>query len=144
MSYSEYYVLWDCRVQRPDPLDLWKLLNDISGGIRPTKILILQPTGTEMPEPLCTLIRMTNSKVFVGEDAVQFAFLEFSLLLKNSPKSLFVMLTDDLNVFVRPFRIANAIHATFVTSKTLDWQFAMAPWASSITFLDPQKQRNNL
>lgn len=134
-SDRQIVVIWDCRVKHPRPLNVWKVINDITKGQKPTTLLILQPSETEIPGPLKTVMRMITTKMFVGDDAVQFAFLELCILLAQAPSSKILMVTDDIRTFVRPFRIATPESAVFITSQTLGWPFSHASWAKSIQFV---------
>ena len=91
MTEQQTHVIWDCRSNKQKPSDLWKLILNISGS-KPTSLLVLQPNGTEIPQALCTVMRLTYSKIFVGNDSLQFCFLELCLLLNSNPNSKFIII----------------------------------------------------
>lgn len=140
---EQVHVLWDCRVKRQKPMDIWKLILSKTGGGRPSSVLVLQPTGTDLPKPLCTVMRMTSSKMFVGEDSVEFCFLELNLLLSSQPGSKFIIVSDDVQHFVRAFReIKSDTSVMFFTNQKLQWPLSDAPWIRQIQFVDPSRGKN--
>lgn len=138
---SEIVVLWDCRAKCPKPIDVWKSIVDTTKGVKPTSLLILQPPNSQIPEPLQTVMRMTNSKMFVGNDAVEFAFLEVCLSLTSSPGANIILVTDDLVTFARPFRLNTESKATIITSSQLPWPLNQASWAKSLRFLNTSRKK---
>ena len=80
-------------------------------------------------------MRMTNSKMFVGDDAVEFAFLEVCLSLTTAPDEKLILVTDDLETFVRPFRLNPDSKATLITGQKLGWPLAQASWTKSLQFI---------
>lgn len=136
---QQIHVIWDCRVKRQKPMSIWKLILKQTGGIRPSSLLILQPPGTDLPQPLCTVMRMTFSKMFVGEDAIEFCYLELSVLLATNPKAKFIIVSDDLPHFVRAFRNIQPETIAFISSQKLQWPLSDASWTKSIQFIEPTK-----
>lgn len=138
---SEIVVLWDCRAKCPKPLDVWKSIVDTTKGVKPTSLFILQPPNSQIPGPLQTVMRMTNSKMFVGNDAVEFAFLEVCLSITSYPGANIILVTDDLATFARPFRLNPESKATIITSSQLPWPLNQAPWAKSLRFLSTSRKK---
>lgn len=138
---EEVIVVWDCRVKRQRPMDIWKLIMNKTGGVKPSSLLILQPPGTDLPPPICSVMRMTFSKMFVGNDAVEFCFLELAMLLAEKSKSKFIIVSDDLSHFVRAFRLTQSESTIFITSQKLQWPLSEAQWTKSLQFVEPTKQK---
>lgn len=138
---QQVHVVWDCRVKSKKPLDIWKQILEKTGGSRPASLLVLQPSNTELPQPLCTMMRMCLSKVFVGEDALSFCYVELCCLLSNQPNSTFVIVSDDVQHFVRAFRVAQPANTLFFTQQKLQWPLTEAPWASAIQFVAPGRSK---
>ena len=86
-------------------------------------------------------MRMTNSKMFVGNDAVEFAFLEVCLSITSSPGANIILVTDDLVTFARPFRLNTESKATIITSSQLPWPLNQASWAKSLRFLNTSRKK---
>jgi hypothetical protein len=131
---DQVFVLWDCRVRSHKPLDIWKLILEATGHTKPTTLLILQPPETEIPAPIQTAMRMTNSKVFVGLDSVDFCFLELCLAIATNPEARIVVLSDDVNTFGRAFRTGQAKQVVFLTSQRLSWPLSDAKWSKGLQF----------
>lgn len=138
---GEFVVLWDCRAKCPKPLDVWKSIIEITKGVKPTSLLILQPGNSQIPDPLQTVMRMTNSKMFVGNDCIEFAFLELCLAITMTPDAKIIIVTDDLVTFTRPFRLAPNSHATIITSSKLSWPLNQASWAKSFQFVPSSRKK---
>ena len=136
---SQVHVIWDCRVKSKKPMDIWKQILNKAGGVKPNSILVLQPPESTLPQPLSTIMRMTLSKMFVGEDAVQFCYLELCLLLNTQPNSTFIIVSDDLDHFARAFRLLKPENAIFITNQKLQWPLSDAPWAQAIQFVPTGK-----
>ena len=132
---SQVHVVWDCRVQAKNSMDLCKQMLNKAGGVRPTSILVLQPQNTQIPKPLSTIMRMTLSKMFVGEDAVKFCFLDLSLLVNQNPDSTFIIVSDDVEHFARAFRLQKVEKAVFLTNQKLQWPLSDADWVKSLQFV---------
>jgi hypothetical protein len=128
-------AVWDCRVKSAKPLDIWKLIIEASAGAKPTTLLVLQPPDTDIPAPLQTVMRMTNSKIFVGPEAVDFCFLELALTVATTPQSQIILVTEELDTFVRAFRIGQPKQVVFITSQKLGWPLSEAKWAKPIQFV---------
>ena len=136
MEEKPLYILWDCRTNNPHPNDIWKQILDLSHGVKPTTMLILEPEGTSLPPTLSTIMRMLNTKMFVGQNAVEFCYLELALALAESQANV-VVISDDLDIFVRPFQVFQPQLAVFITTKKLSWPFSAAPWISKVNFVEP-------
>ena len=136
---SQIHVIWDCRVKSKKPMDIWKQILNKTGGVKPNSILVLQPPESTLPQPLCTIMRMTLSKMFVGDDAVQFCYLELCLLLNAQPNSMFIIVSDDLDHFARAFRLIKPDSAIFITNQKLQWPLSEAQWAQSLQFVQTGK-----
>ncbi|EAY13275.1 hypothetical protein TVAG_464090 [Trichomonas vaginalis G3] len=135
------HVVWDCRVKSKKPLEIWKQILEKTGGNRPTSLLVLQPPNTDLPQPLCTIMRMCLSKMFVGEDALQFCYVELCCLLSNQPNSAFVIVSDDVPHFARAFRVAQPASAIFFTQQKLQWPLSEASWAAPLQFIAPGRSK---
>ena len=140
MSETQTHVIWDCRCDVSQPTDTWKKILKISGG-KPASLLVLQTQGSQLPAPLCTVMRMTFSKIFVGDDALEFCFLELCLLLNANPESRFIILSDDLNHFCRAFRLSQPEDVMFITKSKLQWPLSSAQWLKNIQFHDQVKTK---
>ncbi|KAK8861029.1 hypothetical protein M9Y10_012721 [Tritrichomonas musculus] len=138
---SEIVVLWDCRAKCQKPIEVWKSIVDTTKGVKPTSLLILQPPNCQIPQPLQTVMRMTNTKMFVGNDAVEFAFLELCLSITSYPGANIILVTDDLVTFVRPFRLNADSKATIITSSQLPWPLNQASWTKSLRFLSSSRKK---
>ena len=121
-------------------MDTWKQILNSTGGVRPSSILVLQPQDTTLPQPLCTIMRMTFSKMFVGEDALEFCYLELCLMLNSQPNSKFVIVSDDVEHFGRAFRLQKSESPVFITNQKLKWPLSEASWAKSIQYVVPKSK----
>jgi hypothetical protein len=79
-------------------------------------------------------MRMTNSKVFVGADSIDFCFLELCLAIAASPEARVVVLSEDVNTFARAFRAGQVKQAIFITSQKLSWPLSEAKWTKVLQF----------
>ena len=131
----EVVVVWDCRIKCPRPLDVWKTIIETTGGVKPSTLLILQPPETDIPAPIQTVMRMTNSKMFVGSDAIEFCFLEVCLTIATAPNSQILFVTDDLDTFARTFRLGQTKQSVFITSQKLAWPLSEAAWTKTLQFV---------
>ena len=138
---QEVVVVWDCRVKCQKPLDVWKTIIETTGGAKPTTLLILQPPETEIPAPLQTVMRMTNSKMFVGPDAIEFCFLEVCLTIASVPNSQVILVTDDLETFARSFRLGQTKQSVFITSQKLGWPLSEAQWSKPLQFVSLRRSK---
>jgi hypothetical protein len=132
---DQVLVLWDCRVKVAKPLDTWKLILETSGRSKPTAIFVLQPPETAIPPPIQTAMRMTNSKVFVGADGIDFCFLELCVAVATAAGSQVIVVSDDVDTFGRTFRIGQPRQVVFITNQKLSWPLAEAKWAKLIQFV---------
>jgi hypothetical protein len=132
---DQVLVLWDCRVKPAKPLDIWKLILETSGRSKPTMIFVLQPPDTAIPAPIQTAMRMTNSKMFVGADSIDFCFLELCVAVATVPGSQVIIVSDEVDTFGRTFRIGQTRQIVFITNQKLSWPLTEAKWAKSIQFV---------
>jgi hypothetical protein len=128
-------VVWDCWAKSIKPLEIWKLILETSSRAKPTALLILQPGDATIPSPIQTAMRMTNSKLFVGADGIDFCFLELCMAVVMSPSSQIVVVSDDVDLFSRAFRIGQTKQVVFITNRKLRWPLSEAKWTKSIQFV---------
>jgi len=137
---DQVVVVWDCRVRCPKPIDVWRVVTETAGGVRPTTVLVLQPPDTEIPAPVQAIMRMTASKLFVGADAVEFCFLDVCLTIATAQNPRFVLVTDDLPTFSRAFRLEQASQAVFITGQKPGWPLAEAAWTKQLQSVAPPRR----
>jgi hypothetical protein len=128
-------VLWDCRVKATKPLDTWRLILETAGQAKPTTLLVLQPPDTTIPSPIQTAMRMTNSKMLVGADSVDFAFLELCIAVATSPSAQVIVVSDDVDTFGRTFRACQVRQVVFITNQKLSWPLSEAKWIKPVQFV---------
>ena len=107
----------------------------VTNGMKPTNVLILQTQPKEFSIPLQTIMRMCNTKVFASEDSVKFCFLELCILLSQKPESQYIIVSNDLEIFVRAFRVSQPEKSVFITSQKLSWPLSEAPWTKKLQFV---------
>jgi hypothetical protein len=78
---------------------------------------------------------MTNSKLFVGADGIDFCFLELCMAVVTSPSSQIVVVSDEVDLFSRAFRIGQTKQVVFITNRKLRWPLSEAKWTKSIQFV---------